>query len=75
MTFKKGDHVRYTGPLATAADMAALGVRPEFCKDVDPPPPGVIVAFRDYRNKVTVQLDGEEDRYADWPINEIEKVR
>lgn len=75
---KKGDHLIYTGRYATAADMADLGVAPEFCKDVDPYPPGTAVRFRDYGEKVTVLLDKEpgetEDRYADWPVSEVEKI-
>lgn len=32
--------------------------------------PGTVVAFRNYGTTVTVRLDGPEDLYADWPINE-----
>jgi len=57
---RKGDHIRYTGTYDPACTS-------EY-------PPGVVVAFRHYGQTVTVRLDGDEDLYADWPIDEVEPV-
>lgn len=67
MAIKKGDHLRYVGDYA-----------PEVVATGSAYPPGVVVAFRDYKTKVTVLLDKQEgeteDLYADWPIDKVEKV-
>lgn len=61
---KKGDRLIYTGPYAPEV---ACGY-----------PPGTVVGFRNYGQKVIVLLDkseGEvEDLYADWPVDEVKEA-